>query len=80
MPRTPGRGKGLEIFWSVSIASGVACCQHGWWQDWKELDLPGYDADNEQFANPSLFIGSDLADPISGLLHRSFLCRVRPAQ
>ena len=31
-------------------------------------------------ANPSLLIGSDIADPISGSLpHRSFLCRVRPA-
>jgi anaerobic selenocysteine-containing dehydrogenase len=63
------------------IVPGVVCCQHGWWQECKELELPGYDAYNEQSANPSLLIGSDLADPISGSLpHRSFLCRVRPAQ
>jgi anaerobic selenocysteine-containing dehydrogenase len=63
------------------IAPGVVCCQHGWWQECKELELPGYDAYNERSANPSLLIGSDLADPISGSLpHRSFLCRVRPAQ
>ncbi len=32
-------------------------------------------------ANPSLLIGADLADPISGSLpHRSYLCRVRPAE
>ncbi len=62
------------------IAPGIVCCQHGWWQECKELELPGYDAYNEQSANPSLLIGSDLADPISGSLpHRSFLCRVRPA-
>jgi anaerobic selenocysteine-containing dehydrogenase len=62
------------------IAPGVVCCQHGWWQECKELELPGYDAYNERSANPSLLIGSDLADPISGSLpHRSFLCRVRPA-
>ena len=63
------------------ITPGVVCCQHGWWQECKELELPGYDAYNEQSANPSLLIGSDLADPISGSLpHRSFLCRVRPAE
>jgi hypothetical protein len=63
------------------IALGVVCCQHGWWQECKELELPAYDAYNEQSANPSLLIGSDLADPISGSLpHRSFLCRVRPAE
>jgi anaerobic selenocysteine-containing dehydrogenase len=63
------------------IAPGVVCCQHGWWQECKELELPAYDAYNEQSANPSLLIGSDLADPISGSLpHRSFLCRVKPAE
>jgi hypothetical protein len=45
------------------------------------LELPGYDAYNEHSANPSLLIGSDLADPISGSLpHRSFLRRVKPAE
>ena len=64
-----------------SITPGVVCCQHGWWQECKELELPGYDAYNEQSTNPSLLIGSDLADPISGSLpHRSFLCRVRAAE
>ncbi len=73
--------KGLEVFRPASIAPGVGCCQHRWWRECKELELPGYDADNERSANPSLLIGSDLADPISGSLpHRSFLCRVRPAQ
>ena len=27
-----------------AIAPGVVCCQHGWWQDCKELELPGYDS------------------------------------
>ena len=63
------------------IAPGVVCCQHGWWQKCKELDLPGYDSYDEASANPSLLIGSEIADPISGSLpHRSYLCRVRPAQ
>lgn len=63
-----------------AIAPGVVCCQHGWWQECKELELPGYDSYGDASANPSLLIGSDLADPISGSLpHRSFLCRVTPA-
>jgi anaerobic selenocysteine-containing dehydrogenase len=64
-----------------AIARGVVCCQHGWWQDYKQLDLPGYASFGTGSANPSLLIGSDLADPISGSLpHRSYLCRVRPAE
>jgi anaerobic selenocysteine-containing dehydrogenase len=62
------------------IAPGVVCCQHGWWQECKELELPGYSSYGADSANPSLLIGSEVADPISGSLpHRSFLCRVRPA-
>ncbi|HEY7322584.1 MAG TPA: molybdopterin-dependent oxidoreductase, partial [Candidatus Binatia bacterium] len=63
-----------------AITPGVVCCQHGWWQDCKELNLPGYDAFGAGSANPGLLIGSDACDPISGSLpHRSYLCRVRPA-
>ena len=63
-----------------NILPGVVCCQHGWWQACKELKLPNYDAYSSEGANPSLLIGTELADPISGSLpHRSYLCRVRPA-
>ncbi|TMA13480.1 MAG: hypothetical protein E6J89_01285 [Deltaproteobacteria bacterium] len=63
------------------IIPGVVCAQHGWWQDCRELKLPGYDAYSDVGANPSMLIGTDLADPISGSLpHRSYLCRVRPAE
>jgi anaerobic selenocysteine-containing dehydrogenase len=66
---------------SDAIGPGVICCQHGWWQECKDLDLPGYDSYGAGSANPSLLIGSDIADPISGSLpHRSFLCRVKPAE
>jgi anaerobic selenocysteine-containing dehydrogenase len=62
------------------ITPGVVCCQHGWWQDCKDLKLSGYDAYGKASANPGLLIGTDTADPISGSLpHRSYLCRVRPA-
>lgn len=63
------------------IAAGLVCCQHGWWQECKDLKMAGYDTYGGASANPSLLIGSDLADPISGSLpHRSYLCRVRPAR
>jgi anaerobic selenocysteine-containing dehydrogenase len=65
---------------TVNIVPGVVCCQHGWWQDCKELKLPGYDPYAEDGANPGMLIGTDLTDPVSGSLpHRSYLCRVRPA-
>ncbi|HEY7166013.1 MAG TPA: molybdopterin-dependent oxidoreductase [Candidatus Binatia bacterium] len=63
------------------ILPGVICCQHGWWQNCKDLNLPGYDPYKADGANPATLIGTDLSDPISGSLpHRSYLCRVRPAQ
>ncbi|HEX2225840.1 MAG TPA: molybdopterin-dependent oxidoreductase [Candidatus Binatia bacterium] len=63
------------------ITPGVVCCQHGWWQECKDLNLSGYEAYGKASANPGLLIGSDLADPISGSLpHRSYLCRVRQAE
>ena len=64
---------------TTSIIPGVICCQHGWWQDCKELELPGYDPYEASGANLATLIGTELADPISGSLpHRSYLCRVRP--
>jgi anaerobic selenocysteine-containing dehydrogenase len=61
-----------------NILPGVVCCQHGWWQDCKELNLPGYNPYESDGANPATLIGSDLTDPISGSLpHRSYLCRIR---
>jgi anaerobic selenocysteine-containing dehydrogenase len=65
---------------TTNIIPGVVCCQHGWWQSCKELELPGYNPYEANGANPSTLIGTDLADPVSGSLpHRSYLCRVRPA-
>ena len=64
-----------------NIVPGVVCCQHGWWQACKELKLPGYNPYEDDGANPATLIGTELADPISGSLpHRSYLCRVRPAE
>lgn len=66
---------------TTNIVPGAVCCQHGWWQGCKELELPGYDPYDSSGANPANLIGADLADPVSGSLpHRSYLCRVRPAE
>jgi anaerobic selenocysteine-containing dehydrogenase len=63
-----------------NIVPGIVCCQHGWWQSCKELELPGYSPYDSNGANPATLIGADVADPVSGSLpHRSFLCRVRAA-
>jgi anaerobic selenocysteine-containing dehydrogenase len=64
---------------TANIVPGVVCCQHGWWQDCKELELPGYNPFASDGANPATLVGADLADPVSGSLpHRSYLCRVKP--
>jgi anaerobic selenocysteine-containing dehydrogenase len=64
-----------------NIVAGVICVQHGWWQACKELELPGYNPYETSGANPGTLIGADLADPVSGSLpHRSYLCRIKPAE
>jgi anaerobic selenocysteine-containing dehydrogenase len=65
---------------TANIIPGVVCCQHGWWQECRELELPGYNPYEADGANPATLISAELADPVSGSLpHRSYLCRVRPA-
>jgi anaerobic selenocysteine-containing dehydrogenase len=64
-----------------NIMPGVVCCQHGWWQACKELEMPGYSPYESSGANPAILIGADDADPVSGSLpHRSYLCRVKAAE
>ena len=65
---------------TTNIVPAVVCCQHGWWQECRELNRSGYNPYEKEGANPGLLIDAELADPISGSLpHRSYLCRVRPA-
>jgi anaerobic selenocysteine-containing dehydrogenase len=66
---------------TTNIVAGAVCIQHGWWQGCKELELPGYNPFDVNGANAAMLIGTDQADPVSGSLpHRSYLCRVRPAE
>jgi anaerobic selenocysteine-containing dehydrogenase len=77
---TPHGAIKVKAHVTVNILPGVVCCQHGWWQACKQLDLPGYDPYAREGANPALLIGTEFTDPVSGSLpHRSYLCRLRPA-
>jgi anaerobic selenocysteine-containing dehydrogenase len=54
--------------------------EHGWWQDCKELGVPGYDPFSPEGANFNRTVDATIRDPISGTpAHRSNLCEVRPA-
>ncbi len=60
-----------------AIRLDVVCTQHGWWQECKELELPGYDAFSESGANLNRIIGSGVVDPVSGATpNRSSRCRI----
>ena len=63
-----------------SLAPGVVCAQHGWWQACPEIGAPGYDPFGPDGANLNLVIGDAASDPISGSVpHRAYLCQIRRA-
>jgi anaerobic selenocysteine-containing dehydrogenase len=63
-----------------SLAPGVVCGQHGWWQACPEIGAPGYDPFSADGANLNLIIGTGAVDPISGSVpHRAYVCQVRRA-
>ena len=54
--------------------------EHGWWEDCKELHLPGYDPFSPEGANFNQTVDATIRDPISGTpSHRANLCEVRLA-
>ena len=62
----------------ASLDPRVVVGQHGWWQECRELDLPGYAAVGSGSANYNLAISDEAADPVSGAPSlRSYLCEVR---
>jgi len=78
---TPRGAIRVKAHVTPNILPGVVCCQHGWWQACKELELPGYSPYESSGANPAALIGTEHADPVSGSLpHRSYLCRVKAAE
>src|SRR6266581_4656834 len=63
-----------------SLAPGVVCAQHGWWQACPEIGAPGYDPFGPDGANLNLVISDAASDPISGSVpHRAYLCQIRRA-
>jgi hypothetical protein len=58
----------------------VVATPYGWWQECRELGLPGYDALSPGGANVNLIIPSAGADPISASVpYRSSTCCIRKA-
>jgi len=68
----------LKAKLNPSLHPKVVATQYGWWQDCKELGLPGYNPFTRDGANVNLIISNKASDPISGAVaHRSQPCRVR---
>jgi anaerobic selenocysteine-containing dehydrogenase len=58
----------------------VVVGEHGWWQECKEPDAPGYDPFGSGGANFNRTVDATIRDPISGTPeHRANLCEVRRA-
>jgi anaerobic selenocysteine-containing dehydrogenase len=75
---TPLSSIRLKAKLNPSLHPKVVATQYGWWQDCKELQMPGYDPLTEDGSNVNLIISNDVSDPISGAVpHRSQPCRVQ---
>jgi anaerobic selenocysteine-containing dehydrogenase len=62
-----------------SLAPGVVCGEHGWFEPCEELELPGYPAFGTGSANLNLVLGQTPSDPISGSSPlRAQVCQVSP--
>jgi anaerobic selenocysteine-containing dehydrogenase len=60
-----------------SLAPGVVCGQHGWWQACPEIGAPAYDPFSAEGANLNIIIGNEAIDPISGSVpHRAYICQI----
>jgi len=63
------------------LPRSVIRVMHGWWQECRDLDLPGYDPFSREGANVNLIIDNNVIDPITGSVpHRSYPCRVSAIQ
>lgn len=61
----------------ASLVPDVVCGQHGWWQECKEIDAPGYPATGPETANYNIVIGHDAVDAVSGSVPmRAYICEV----
>jgi anaerobic selenocysteine-containing dehydrogenase len=71
----------LKAKFNPSLHPQVVATPYGWWQECKELNLPGYDAFSAAGANVNRAIPSALADDeiSSSVPYRSQNCRIRKA-
>jgi anaerobic selenocysteine-containing dehydrogenase len=77
---TPAGGMRVRARLNDRLDPRVIVGEHGWWQDCKELGLPGYDPFSPEGANFNRTVDATIRDPISGTpAHRANLCEVRPA-
>ena len=78
--KTPAGGMRARARLNDRLDPRVIVGEHGWWQDCKELGLPGYDPFSPEGANFNGTVDATIRDPISGTpAHRANLCEVRPA-
>ena len=74
---TPDGSVRARAKFNDSLAVGVVCGQHGWWQPCAEIGAPGYDPFGADGANLNLIIDHTRLDPISGgVPHRAYACQV----
>jgi anaerobic selenocysteine-containing dehydrogenase len=67
----------MKVEFNANLHPRVVCAPYGWWQECKELGLPGYDPFGPDGANVNLLIPNAYIDPISAAVpHRSRMCRV----
>ena len=60
-----------------SIAAGVVCAFHGWWEACEPLGRAALDPYSDEGANVNLVVNNETLDPVSGAVpHRSTLCRL----
>ena len=63
---------------TAGILPDVVATQHGWWQDCKALDLPGYDILSPEGSNVNLLFSTQAQDPIMGTYQmKGVPCRIR---
>jgi anaerobic selenocysteine-containing dehydrogenase len=63
---TPKGSIRARAAFNTTLAPGVVCGQHGWFEPCEELDLPGYPPFGPGSANLNLVLSQTPSDPISG--------------
>ncbi|HWH35096.1 MAG TPA: molybdopterin-dependent oxidoreductase [Acidimicrobiales bacterium] len=73
-----GRVRARAAF-SATLAPGVVCGQHGWYEPCEELGLPGHPPFGPNSANLNLVLSQTPSDPLSGSSPlRAQICEVTP--